>query len=434
MTATLTEIKPQVIELSEKALWTFCDDFFGMFNAEMKCSRQDSGDETVEGLKKIFTDPAAVITVKAEGALNGTFQLVFDQNGLFTLAGVISMQPEQMIRENINLAEPEKAQNMSGAFTEVGAAIVGAWDRIFHRGLDGHGSFIPMKTFIGNPWDGPEEKINLPVNEEFVFVPYQMTMGSYPSFKCGVIFPKVLFNDTSITISDESSPVVEEQKTNEITEQTPQEVKTEKGDMTQKTTSEMSVSPAGVYEKTTQAENKKQPKSETTTRPELIYAKDIMQKDVLWSGPDDSVQQTLEKIQQHNAGYVMIGLEGTLQGIVSRSDLRAALSPYLRPELEKWRRPLDDATLKIRVKWIMSTPVNTIHLETPAAEIMENMCHFSQHALPVMDQEGKVAGLVTVFDIFKSLKKTFSEKKDDAFENYVLHVVNVIRRWFSSPD
>jgi CBS domain-containing protein len=37
---------------------------------------------------------------------------------------------------------------------------------------------------------------------------------------------------------------------------------------------------------------------------------------------------------------------------------------------------------------------------------MENMCRFGGRALPVVDEQGKVQGLVTVFDIFQTLLST----------------------------
>ena len=137
-----------------------------------------------------------------------------------------------------------------------------------------------------------------------------------------------------------------------------------------------------------------------------MCAKDIMQKEIVWGSTDDSVQQALTKMQQADVGYMMIGADGVLEGIVSKSDLTGAISPYLRPVFAKWRRPLDDATLQINIKWIMSRPVRTIKPETPLAVIMENMCRSGQRALPVVDQQGKVQGLVTIFDIFKTLLKS----------------------------
>jgi CBS domain-containing protein len=134
-----------------------------------------------------------------------------------------------------------------------------------------------------------------------------------------------------------------------------------------------------------------------------LCAKDIMQKDVLWASPEESVQQALGKMRQYRAAYVMVGRDNMPAGIVSKSDLMAAVSPYLRPVFAKWRRPLDDATLNIKIKWAMTKRVRTIPPEVPLIAILENMRRFRKRCLPVMDRNGKVQGLVTVFDIFQAL-------------------------------
>jgi len=140
--------------------------------------------------------------------------------------------------------------------------------------------------------------------------------------------------------------------------------------------------------------------------PSTICAKDIMQKDVAWAGPDESVKQALTKMQQHDCSYIIVGQDGALEGIVSKSDITGATSIYLRPIFAKWHGPGDDATLQIKLKWIMSRPVRTIRPEAPLAAIIENMCRFGGRGLPVADEQGKVQGLVTVFDIFRTLLNT----------------------------
>jgi CBS domain-containing protein len=136
-----------------------------------------------------------------------------------------------------------------------------------------------------------------------------------------------------------------------------------------------------------------------------LSASNIMQNQVTWAGPDESIQQALATMQQTDAGYIMVGRNGRLEGIVSKSDITRALSPYLQPIFAKWRRPLDDATLKIRIKWIMSRPVRTIKPETSLAAIMEFMNQFRGRCLAVTDEQNNVYGLVTAFDIFKALLK-----------------------------
>ncbi len=134
-----------------------------------------------------------------------------------------------------------------------------------------------------------------------------------------------------------------------------------------------------------------------------LCAKDVMLKKIVWGSPEDSVQQAITKMQQYDSRYLMVGIDGVLVGIVSNSSVTGALSPYLRPVFAKWRRPLDDATLQIRIKWIMSRPVHIVKPQTPLANIMGNMCRYGVLCLPVVDQKGKVQGLVTEADIFKVL-------------------------------
>jgi CBS domain-containing protein len=125
----------------------------------------------------------------------------------------------------------------------------------------------------------------------------------------------------------------------------------------------------------------------------------IMTQDVAWADPDDTVQQCIAKMQQQDCRYVLVGRKGALEGIVSISNIQAALSPYLRPLFAKWRRPEDDATLTIKVKWIMSRPVRTVTPQTTIEGVIESMFHHGSRCLPVVNSEGVVQGIVTVFDI-----------------------------------
>ncbi len=125
----------------------------------------------------------------------------------------------------------------------------------------------------------------------------------------------------------------------------------------------------------------------------------IMQRNIVWAGPDDTVQAVLAKMQQHNTGYVLIGQNGTLEGLVSNSSILGAVSLYLRPVFAKWRRPEDDATLGVKVKWIMSRPVRTVRPDATLEAMMETMRRYGGRCLPVVDAKGTVLGLVTTFDI-----------------------------------
>jgi acetoin utilization protein AcuB len=477
MAAIQREVELQAVELATEAFETFCEDISGMFDVDMTCTANEVVVETVKELKKRFKKLVAVDFVKADGALNGTFQLIFDQGGLFTLSGVIVMLPENRILEEIKRGTIKDVESMNDAVKEAGNLLVGSWDRIFREGLEGHGHFQQTDTFIGTPWDDSEKTIGLTRDEELVFVPYEMTIGSYPVFKCGVIFPKTIFEPTSESKPEKSEPEAEEEvgtdsdekesvqetgteaaaesKSEEQTgnqgataekddsgetetaaqngneESKPEEPVEEKAPAVEAAPEQKSddvdtgvadnVVEAEATVTTQTSESKEQSVSETirnmaqspadfpgrlTHISSSICAKDIMEKEVVWGSPDDSVEQTLAKMQQADVGYVMIGTDGVLVGIVSKSNIAEAISPYLRPIFAKWRRPQDDATLHIKVKWMMSRAVRAIKPETPLMAIIENMSQFGGRCLPVVDRGGKVQGLVTVFDIFKVLLNT----------------------------
>ncbi|MHC4361423.1 MAG: hypothetical protein ACYSTZ_01245, partial [Planctomycetota bacterium] len=78
-----------LIELSKQSFGTFCDDISGMFGVDTECKQVQLAVETVRGLAKRFGSLVSANAIKAEGCLDGNFQVVFDRGGLFTLAGVI---------------------------------------------------------------------------------------------------------------------------------------------------------------------------------------------------------------------------------------------------------------------------------------------------------------------------------------------------------
>ena len=477
-----------------------------MFGVEMECEQQEPCSETAKTLKKRFKKITAVNRIKSEGVLDGTFQIAFDKEGLFTLAGTIVMLPEQRILQNRKTGSVQDAEDLNDAIGEAGNMLVGSWDRVFREELEGHGHFVQTDTFIGDPWSDPEGNIGLPSDQEFLFIPYEITIDSYPAFNCGVIFQDELFGSTSATDTDQDAST--DEKTEEETQEqetvaennvepedkvpapveekaevkepedkapvpveekaevkepedkapAPVEEKAEVKEPEDKTPAPVEEkaeikepedkTPAPVEEKAevkepedkaaaaTEDEAKDpepaQQESITEDSPKgavsesiqrivqssanlpgehmaistKLCAEDVMQKQVIWVDPEDTVQQAMTKMQQADAGYIMVGTDGTLEGLISDSDISGTISVYLKPIFAKWRRPTDDATLQIRVKWIMTRPVQTIKQDTPLTAIMNTMGQSGTRCLPVIDQQGKVSGIVTVFGILKALLNT----------------------------
>jgi CBS domain-containing protein len=487
MAISSAELKEETIELATESFETFCEDISGMFGIEMACEQGEPASETVKSLSKKYKKLAAVNLIKAEGPLAGDFMLVFDKEGLFTLAGVIVMLPEQRITQNRKSGTAKDAEEAGDALGEAGNLLVGSWDRIFRESLEDHGHFKQTDTVIGNPWMNSEEKINVSSDEELLHIPFQMTIGEYPAFNCGVIFPESIFGGAAAPAAEPApapaaepeatpepaasapepapaapepvaeatpepepapapepvaeatpEPAAEPEPTPAEPEPTPEPVATEPepAPVEPEPAPEPEPEPVAAEPEPTPAEPEPvaaepEPAAEPKPEPALtasvaesiqqitqspadlpgqpisealkITAHEIMQSQLLWGGAEDSVDQVITKMQQSDAGYMLVGTEDALEGIVSSFDIASTISIYLKPMFAKWRRPVDDATLKIRVKWVMTRLVKTIKMQTSLAEIMQYMSQSSINCLPVTDDQGKVVGIVTTFDIFRAI-------------------------------
>lgn len=516
MATPQTEIESKVLELATESLEAFCEDISGMFGVEMECTVGEISAESVAQLDERFEGLVAVNIIDAEGALNGTFQLILDQEGLFTLGGVMVMLPEKRILANRKDASADLAESMVDAVGEAGNLLVGAWERIFREELEGHGHLLQrLPAFVGKPWDDPEEKIGLGADDELTYIPYEMSIAPYPAFECGVILSRAIFEDKSEDsenadrAEDEASEHAEAEALHRTSDDADGEAVAEEAEPVQPAAKrtpaskapegetsasytpddetaaaetptaevyaaeaeaadegEQAPGPEAAEEEVASQEPAESPGNESplwwlgraeqpaekaaggilwpdepSEEPELgpiseaikemtgsseldaeteaaterevatggatellwMCARDVMQEQVVWADPDDSVRQALTKLQQNDIGYLLVGRQEVLEGIVSKADVAGAMSPYLRPILGKWRRPTDDATLQIRLKWIMSRPVRMARPDTPLATILENMCRFGGRVLPVVDEQGEVHGLVTAFDIFQKL-------------------------------
>jgi len=552
-----TAVESQILDLSTESFKAFCSDMSAMFSIGMKCDKQEAATVTIEVLKERFKNLLAITSAKAEGALEGTFQIILSREGLFTLAGAIAMPaqktsllekcvgPEKTMK-NIQSGSLKEAEEVSDTVAEACNLLIGSWDKIFREGLEGHKHLLQTNTFIGDPWDNPKEKIGMSSDEEYLFAPHKITISSFPAFDCGVIFSKTIFGKVNAEAEEKAKAEAEEKAKNEAeekakaeaeekakteaeekpkteTEAKPEtEVKTEataENDKPKTEAKQESEEKAETTEKSEAVEEKTEAKTETSnepktepetevtdkkdkpeaeTKPETevktevavendkpeaepkqeseekaetesevkteseaeaksqteekisahdqsqespkgkvsetiqkmaqspailpgesgkatmghinvsseICVTDIMQKEIVWATSEESVQQAMTKMQQQDSGYIMIGKDGILEGIVSKSDITGATSIYLRPIFAKWYGPLDDATLQIKLKWIMSRPVRTVSPETPLVTIIEIICRFGGRGLPVVDEQGKVQGLVTVFDILRTLLNT----------------------------
>jgi acetoin utilization protein AcuB len=127
-----------------------------------------------------------------------------------------------------------------------------------------------------------------------------------------------------------------------------------------------------------------------------------MQRNVVTVSPGDSLGEARERMRSRNVHQLPVTSEaGMLVGIVSDRDIRGATLPAAllpgRPQEE-----LDRILRETPVEKIMTRKVVTATLQDALEDAIVLLHDFRVNALPVVDDRGRVAGIITRGDILRA--------------------------------
>lgn len=150
--------------------------------------------------------------------------------------------------------------------------------------------------------------------------------------------------------------------------------------------------------------------------------KDIMNPNVVFCKPDNTVREVAKILKENNISGVPVIDEEELVGVVSEGDLLKLLiipekgelwlpSPFEVIEVpireilgwEETKKMLSDVG-SIKVEEIMTKDVYTISSEASVEEASEHMVRHRINRLPVIEED-RVVGIVTRGDIIEGLSK-----------------------------
>jgi len=141
-----------------------------------------------------------------------------------------------------------------------------------------------------------------------------------------------------------------------------------------------------------------------------LLVKDWMTKDVVTVSPDTPMLDAHQVMREKKIRRVPVVQNGKVVGIVTRSDVREA-EPSDATTLNVWE--INYLLAKLRVKDIMTSEVITVSpqdtIKTAATLLYENKIG----ALPVVENDNKLAGIITESDIFRILIAWFNEEVGD---------------------
>jgi len=159
-----------------------------------------------------------------------------------------------------------------------------------------------------------------------------------------------------------------------------------------------------------------------------------MSKDVVTVDVNDSMQYAIRLLKEHNMRGLPVMENGKLAGVITDRDLkRASASDATTLEIYELLYLIS----KIKIKEIMTKNPITVPLDYTIDEAAEILLDNKLTGAPVVDNEGKVVGVITQTDIFRVLVSFTGVKKAGiqfAFqlENHpgsIKEVADIIRKY-----
>lgn len=142
-----------------------------------------------------------------------------------------------------------------------------------------------------------------------------------------------------------------------------------------------------------------------------ITAADIMCAEVISIAPDDSLEEAIKMLaKKHISGLPVVDKENKVVGIISERnviDFSSKLNVVALVGLSGWVSPQADVSFeafsRTRVKDIMSKKVVTAKSSTSGEEIARLMKNRKINRIPIVDDNGKLLGIVTRGDLVNYL-------------------------------
>lgn len=134
-----------------------------------------------------------------------------------------------------------------------------------------------------------------------------------------------------------------------------------------------------------------------------MRARDLMTTSPVCVTPRTRLGETIEIMYANDVRHIPVVDDTRLVGIVSDRDLRALWEPVVNAQIG------DGRAFDRRVADYMSTDPVTVMEEDDATEVIELLVEHRIGAIPVIDADGVLVGIVSYIDVLKALGDALEE-------------------------
>ncbi len=148
----------------------------------------------------------------------------------------------------------------------------------------------------------------------------------------------------------------------------------------------------------------------------LELVKDWMTSDVITISVDARLAEIDQLMVEHKIRRLPVVGNGKLLGIVSYGDIRASKPSQASP-LSVWET--NYLVSRITADEIMTPNPSTVSKDTIIGQAVLLMLENKFSSLPVVDNDGKLVGIITETDIFRMIVHDWERSKDNATEPFM---------------
>lgn len=128
--------------------------------------------------------------------------------------------------------------------------------------------------------------------------------------------------------------------------------------------------------------------------------REAMQEEVFSVRADDDLMEAVDLMSARRVRHLpVVGEGGQVVGILSDRDVRTAVGNPAEA-LEAWPR-----RARLRVSAVMSPNVITVRVDAPLAVALRHLLGRQVGALPVVDAQNRLSGILSYLDVLRALRK-----------------------------
>ena len=131
---------------------------------------------------------------------------------------------------------------------------------------------------------------------------------------------------------------------------------------------------------------------------------ELMSTDLKCLTPDDSVSEVDQIFQEHRIHHIpVINSENSVVGVISKSDFLYLLRGFTEDKTDRFRK---EAMLRaFKVTEIMTENPVTMSVDEPIKKAVDLLAENRFRAIPVVNNKGEIAGIVTTHDVIDMVKQ-----------------------------